>query len=52
MLCTFSIEHITVIVSSYKNDIASKFYIPLLTPSQKESNLEAVDVEAVDNQTL
>ena len=39
-------------VASYKNDMASKFHIPLLTLSHKESNLEALDVEAVDSQTL
>ena len=32
--------------------MASKFHIPLLTLSHKESNLEALDVEAVDSQTL
>ena len=37
---------------SYNNDIASKFYIPLLTLSYEESNLEAVDVEAVHSHTL
>ena len=51
-LCTFSVEYITVIVASYKNDIVSKFHIPLVTLSHKESNLEALDVEADDSQTL
>ena len=32
--------------------MASKFHIPILTLSNKESNLEALDVEAVDSQTL
>ena len=32
--------------------MASKFHIPLLTPSHKESNIEALDIEAVDSQTL
>ena len=49
---TFSIEHTTVIAASYKNDIATKFHIPLLILSHKESNLKSLDVEAVDSQTL
>ena len=49
-LCLF--HRALVIVFSYNNDMASKFNIPLLTPSHKESNLEALDVEAVDSQTL
>ena len=48
----FSVEHITVIVASYNNDMISKFHITFLTLSHKESNLEALDVEAVDSQTL
>ena len=32
--------------------MASKFDIPLLTVSHKESNLEASDVEAVESQAL
>ena len=32
--------------------MASKFHITLLTLSHKENNLEAVNVEAVDSQTL
>ena len=32
--------------------MAIKRHIPLLTPSRKESNLRALDVEAVDSQTL
>ena len=51
-LCNLSVEHITVKVSSYNNNMASKFHIPLLTPSHKESNIEALDIEAVDSQTL
>ena len=39
-------------VSSYNNDMVSKFQIPLLIPSHMESNLEALDVEAVDSQAL
>ena len=37
---------------SYKNHMASKFHITLLTLSHKQSNLEALDVEAVDSRTL
>ena len=48
--CT--VEHITVLVASYKNDMASKFHILLLTLSHKESNLGALDFEAVDIQTF
>ena len=48
-LYLFSIEHITVTAASYKNDIASRFHIPVLTLSYKESNLEALDVDAVDS---
>ena len=48
----FSVEHITVIVASYNNDMISKFHITFLTLSHKESNLELLDVETVDSQTL
>ena len=37
---------------SQNNDMASKFHIPFLTLSHKESNLEALGVEAVDSQIL
>ena len=37
------------VCNSHKNDLTSKFHIPLLTLSHKESNLEALDVEAVDS---
>ena len=51
-LCTFPLEYITVIVASYNSDMASKFYIPLLTLSHKKNNLEALNDEAVDSQTF
>ena len=38
ILCNFSVEHITIIVSSYNSDMVSKVHIPFLTPSRKESN--------------
>ena len=38
----------TVIVASYNNHTASKFYIHLLTLSQKDSNPEALNIEIVD----
>ena len=41
-----------VIVAIYNNDIVNNAHVPLLTLSHKESNLEALDVEAVDIQTL
>ena len=52
LLCSFSVEHLTVIGASYNNDMASKFHISLLTLSHKDSNLEPLDVEVVDSQTL
>ena len=52
LLSTFAVEHITVIDSSYNKDMGGKFHIPLLTPLHKESNLEALDVDAFDSQTL
>ena len=52
LLSTFGVEHITVIDSSYNKDMVSKFHIPLLTPLHKESNLDALDVDSFDSQTL
>ena len=52
LLSTFGVEHITVIDSSYNKDMVSKFHINLLTTLHKESNLEALDVDAFDSQTL
>ena len=48
----FSVEHITVIVASYNNDLASKLHIPFLTLSHSDSNLQALEVETLDSQTL
>ena len=42
----------TIKVATDNNDLASKFHIPLLTLSHKESNPEGLNVEAVDSQTL
>ena len=52
LACIFSVEHVTDTVASYNNDMISKFHKPVLTLSHKESKLDALDVKAVDSQTL